>query len=130
MSIRIANSFNANKGLNDQNGKEAPSGFDVMQDVAHQTVASAVRQAMYWCAPDRTYRLTKNEQNGGTAVCPHCKADMEREGYTRSEKMYRCSECGFKIPTGKVTTKKVEIEIEPDGEVEIEVSASLTSRRK
>lgn len=85
-------------------------------------VTASVREAMYWCSPDRTYRLTKQEQEAGSAMCPKCKGDMENERFTRSERMYRCPECGFKIPSGKVTTKKVEIEIEPDGSVEVEVT--------
>jgi hypothetical protein len=91
---------------------------------------AAVRQAMYWCNPGRTYRLTKQEQNGNAVVCPQCKTPMEKERFTRSEKMFRCPKCGFKVPTGKVTTQKVEIEIEPNGEVEVEVTtAKLKGRR-
>lgn len=89
---------------------------------------AAVKEAMYWCSPDRTYRLTKKEQAEGTAVCPKCKSQMEKESFTKQEKMFRCPDCGFKVPTGKVTTKKIEIEIEPDGEVEVEVTTA--SRRQ
>ena len=95
-----------------------------------RSMSAAVREAMYWCSPGRTYRTTKGEQEGGIATCPKCKAQMEQERFTRSEKMYRCPECGFKIPTGKVTTTKIEIEVEPDGEVEVEMTtSSLKSRR-
>jgi ribosomal protein L37AE/L43A len=89
------------------------------------------RRGMYWCSPDRTYRLTKGEQEGGQATCPKCKAGMELEPYTRSEKMWRCPKCGFKVPSGKAVTQRpqVEVEVEPDGEVEITVS-SLKSRRE
>jgi DNA-directed RNA polymerase subunit RPC12/RpoP len=118
-------------------------GFSIMQDLQKSLVKeedkrasmpqrgfeSAVREAMYWCSPGRTYRLTRQEQGEGPVSCPRCKSQMETEPFTKSEKMYRCPECGFKIPTGKVTTKRVEIEIEPDGGVEVEVkgrSASTT----
>jgi len=90
---------------------------------------AAIKEAMYWCGPDRTYRLTKQEQEGNSAVCPRCKGQMEKEPFTRSEKMYRCPGCGFKVPTGKVTTRKIEIEIEPNGEVEVEVTASRRGRK-
>ena len=33
------------------------------------------RRAMYWGAPDRVYRLTKNEQENGNAICPRCKKE-------------------------------------------------------
>lgn len=92
------------------------------KDRKGRVLAAAVRQAMYWCSPGRTYRLTRQEQDGGVAVCPRCRSQMEKERFTRSEKMYRCPECGFKVPTGKVTTQKVEIEVEPDGDVEVEVT--------
>ena len=82
----------------------------------------AVKEAMYWCGRGRNYRLTKGEQDQGLAVCPKCKAQMEKEKFTRSEKLYRCPGCGFKVPTGSVTTQKIEIEIESDGAVEVEVT--------
>ena len=87
------------------------------------------RKAMYWCSPERTYRLTKGDQEAGTATCPSCGGEMAVEPYTRSEKMWRCGDCGFKVPSGKAVTRKVEIEIEPSGEMEVEVVASLRSRR-
>jgi ribosomal protein L37AE/L43A len=87
------------------------------------------RRGMYWCAPGRTYRLTQEEQASDAAICPKCGKPMEMESFTKSEKMWRCPKCGFKVPTGKAVTK-VEIEVDPDGEVEVEVtSASLKSRR-
>lgn len=89
---------------------------------AQRFFRASVKQAMYWCGPDRTYRLTRQEQEGNGAVCPKCKGEMEKERFTRREKMFRCPKCGFKVPTGKVMTKKVEIEIEPDGNVEVEVT--------
>lgn len=92
-------------------------------------MTSAVRQAMYWCSPDRTYRMTKQEQDEDSATCPKCKSHMENEKFTRSERMFRCPDCGFKVPSGKVTTKKIEIEIEPDGEVEVEVTMANCRRK-
>jgi predicted RNA-binding Zn-ribbon protein involved in translation (DUF1610 family) len=94
----------------------------------------ANKLAMYWYDKDRTYRLTKGEQEPDVVVtCPKCRSEMTRKNFTRSEKMLCCEECGFMIPTSKVVKKKIEIEIEPNGEVEVEVteaSAGLKSRRK
>ncbi len=97
--------------------------------VKRNAFAGAIKEAMYWCGPDRTYRLTKQEQEAGSAICPKCKGQMEKEPFTRQEKMFRCPGCGFKVPTGKITTKKIEIEIEPDGEVEVEVTTANQGRK-
>lgn len=73
------------------------------------------RRAMYWCAPDRTFRLTQQEQQSGSAVCPKCRCEMNKEKFTRSDKLLMCPTCGFKVPTSKAVTKpQVEIKV-PDG---------------
>jgi predicted RNA-binding Zn-ribbon protein involved in translation (DUF1610 family) len=73
------------------------------------------RRAMYWCAPDRTFRLTQQEQQSGSAMCPKCRCEMNREKFTRSDKLLMCPTCGFKVPTSKAVTKpQVEIKV-PDG---------------
>lgn len=71
------------------------------------------RRAMYWCAPDRTYRLTQQEQDSGSALCPKCKVPMGKEPFTRSEKLIVCPQCRFKVPTSKAVTK-VEVKV-PEG---------------
>jgi len=87
------------------------------------------RRAMYWMDKDRTYRLTKNEQGAGGAICPKCKKEMAKERFTRSEKLYNCPGCGFKVPSSKVLTKRrVEIEVEPDGNIEIEIEPASSRR--
>ena len=73
---------------------------------------AAVKEAMYWCSPGRTYRMTKSEQDSGISICPKCKEAMETESFTRSEKLHRCPGCGFKVPSGSVTTQRLEPEIE------------------
>jgi ferritin len=60
------------------------------------------RRAMYWCNPARTYRMTQREVLDDTVICPKCKQALELEPYTKSEKMYRCPECSFKVPRGNV----------------------------
>jgi ferritin len=76
------------------------------------------RRAMYWCAPDRTYRLTQQEQTNGTAVCPQCKGEMSRERFTRSDKLLVCPGCGFKIPTSKAV-KQIEVKVPAGVSVEV-----------
>ena len=55
---------------------------------------------------------------------------MERQNFTRSDKLYNCPGCGFKIPTSKTVTQKVEVEIAPDGTVEVEVEPVDASTRR
>jgi rubrerythrin/ribosomal protein L37AE/L43A len=76
------------------------------------------RRAMYWCSPDRTYRLTQEEQNGGLATCPKCRIEMQKERFTRSDKLWTCPECGFKIPTSKAVTQ-VEVKVPAGVSVEV-----------
>jgi predicted RNA-binding Zn-ribbon protein involved in translation (DUF1610 family) len=77
------------------------------------------RRAMYWFAPDRTYRLTQQEQDSGMAVCPQCKTEMTKERFTRAEKLLSCPDCGFKLPSSKAVTK-VNIKV-PEG-IQVDVT--------
>jgi len=86
------------------------------------------RRAMYWGAPDRTYRLTRQEQESGNAMCPKCRKDMEVQPFTKKDKLYVCPSCGFKVPRSKAVTK-IEIGVE-DGEVtDVDVTTAGKSRR-
>lgn len=76
------------------------------------------RRAMYWCAPDRTFRLTQQEQSNGTAMCPQCKCDMNKERFTRSEKLLICPSCGFKVPTSKAVTQ-IEVKVPENVDVQV-----------
>ena len=84
---------------------------------------------MYWGAPDRVYRLTKNEQQNGTAVCPRCKAEMQKEPFTKSEKLYTCQECGFKVPSSKTTTTKIEIEVQNGEVTDVDVTTARRTKK-
>jgi len=81
------------------------------------------RRAMYWMDKGRVYRLTKGEQECGAAKCPKCKGQMNKEPFTKKEKLWNCPDCGFKVPTSATMTQrpKIEIEIDPDGSVEVEI---------
>lgn len=82
------------------------------------------RRAMYWGAPDRVYRLTKEEQDSGSAICPKCQKEMALEPFTKSEKLYTCQKCGFKVPTSKTTTTRITIDVDKDGEVDVDVTTA------
>jgi predicted RNA-binding Zn-ribbon protein involved in translation (DUF1610 family) len=87
------------------------------------------RRAMYWGGPDRVYRLTRTEQENGTAVCPKCKKEMQKEPFTKSDKLYTCESCGFKVPTSKTTTTRVTIDVDKDtGEVDVDVTTAKGRR--
>jgi len=86
------------------------------------------RRAMYWCGPDRQYRLTRQEQGAGGADCPKCRAPMSQHGFTRGVKLFMCDECGFKIPTNKLLTQGPVVEAVPSPEAVV-VSTELTPRR-
>jgi len=97
---------------------------DVKVGNPHQKAASdkfanlKSRRAMYWGAPDRTYRLTRQEQETGQANCPRCQVPMEKEPFTRSDKLLICPECRFKVPTSKAVNK-VEISVPAGVEVNV-----------
>jgi predicted RNA-binding Zn-ribbon protein involved in translation (DUF1610 family) len=87
------------------------------------------RRAMYWGGPDRVYRLTRTEQENGNAVCPKCKKEMQKEPFTKSDKLYTCQSCGFKVPTSKTTTTRVTIDVDKDtGEVDVDVTTAKGRR--
>lgn len=88
------------------------------------------RRAMYWGGPDRIYRLTKEEQERGSAICPKCKCEMNKEPFTKAEKLYTCQECGFKVPSSKTTTTRITIDVEKDGEVEVDVTTAKGGKKK
>ena len=73
--------------------------------------------------------MTKQEQDSGIAACPKCKGEMAKEPFTRREKLWRCHDCGFKVPSGSVHTgpRIVDVEME-DGKLEIEIAASRRGR--
>jgi hypothetical protein len=107
-------------GNPDKHGLETPisGGFGIMQTLAEQQrkemnkevkndsgdprVAMRSRRAMYWSAPSRVYRITRREIVDDTALCPKCKKNLELEPYTKSDRMYRCPECSFKVPKSSV----------------------------
>lgn len=87
------------------------------------------RTALYWMDKGRSYRMTKKEQDSGSAACPKCKGEMTKEPFTRKEKLWNCKDCGFKVPSGSVHTgpRIVDVEME-DGKLEIEIAASRRGR--
>jgi ferritin len=80
--------------------------------IAEEKVANLKsRRAMYWCSPQRTYRLTKREIADDTTVCPKCLEKMELEPYTKCDRMYRCPTCSFKVPKSNVVVTTVASEL-------------------
>lgn len=97
-------------------GDEPPAQRSVFEETAKISSVSdgmRSRRAMYWCGPERTYRLTQQEQESGVGTCPKCKVEMNKEKFTRSDKLLTCPSCGFKVPTSKAVTQ-VEVKV-PEG---------------
>lgn len=94
------------------------------EKVAKELLAIAKElTSLYWGGTERVYRTTKREQADGVHDCPKCKGSMERHPFTKREKIFICPGCGFKIPSSKVVTKRVVVDIEPDGAVEVSVAS-------
>jgi ribosomal protein L37AE/L43A len=86
-------------------------GTNVMQNLVKdlRTEASQVsgngtgrRMAVYHAQRGRFYKRNRAEAESDGANCPKCGDPMQIEPYTKSEKMWRCPECGWKIPTSRV----------------------------
>jgi hypothetical protein len=65
------------------------------------------RRAMYWSNPERVYRRTRREIVDDSSICPKCKKVMELTPYTKTEKMWCCTSCDFKIPRSNVVASEM-----------------------
>jgi len=93
----------------DIHGIEAPvsGGFNVMQELQKKLHVESEgklgrRMAMYHGQRGRMYRRTRAEVEQDGAMCPKCRGEMEIQPFTRNERIWICSECGWKISTGNV----------------------------
>lgn len=108
--------------------------MDIIAKIAERIASNdglRSRRAMYWHSPNRTYRLTRSEQQNSLATCPKCTGEMQKEPFTKSEKIFVCPSCKFKVPTGSVVTEKVTVDIDANGGVEVTVGSrrSRTDQR-
>ena len=71
---------------------------------------ASMKKAMYWCSPGRRYQFTKKERDGlVTPTCPKCRHELQKEKFKKQEKIFVCSECGFKVPQSDVFNDKSEV---------------------
>jgi predicted RNA-binding Zn-ribbon protein involved in translation (DUF1610 family) len=106
-------------------GRRGKASFFVDKGEVASDLSLRSRRAMYWEAPDRVYRLTREEQQTGSALCPKCQKEMNLEPFTKSEKLYTCQKCGFKVPTSKTTTTRITIDVDKQtGEVDVDVTTA------
>lgn len=74
-----------------------------MADLATKVAHGFVRNALYWSAPGRKYRLTRSERDAGCYNCPKCgdETQLRRTIYKRmndvSERLLGCPTCLFLI---------------------------------
>lgn len=55
---------------------------------------------MYFCKTPRIYVLTRQERDSGVYVCPHCGKILKKDNLSKSEKIFTCKSCRFRI-TGR-----------------------------
>ena len=125
-------------GNPETHGIEDPvdGGFNVMQRLTRKLHKESIeeakegpkvaklrsRRAIYYMQSPRTYRMTKSEIDGEPLTCPKCgMPGLEKENFLRSDKMFVCPGCRFKIPASKL--------IKDPSELEVEVELKLSSRR-
>lgn len=117
---------------NPRESRRGKASFFVDKGEVASDLSLRSRRAMYWEAPDRVYRLTREEQQTGSALCPKCQKEMNLEPFTKSDKLYTCQKCGFKVPTSKTTTTRITIDVDKQtGEVDVDVTTAkgMKSRR-
>jgi predicted RNA-binding Zn-ribbon protein involved in translation (DUF1610 family) len=64
---------------------------------SHTRRGSKMVQSLYYKQSPRVYKQTNQELENKEVWCPKCKTNMDKETFTKSKKIYRCPECGFKI---------------------------------
>jgi len=112
-------------------GRRGSASFFVDKGGVTADASLKSRRAMYWGAPDRVYRLTKEEQESGSALCPKCQKEMALEPFTKSDKLYTCQKCGFKVPTSKTTNTRITIDVDKNtGEVDVDVTTAKGKKRR
>jgi len=55
---------------------------------------------------------------------------MEKEPFTKTEKMWVCPKCRFKVPTSKTTTTQITVDVGEGGDVEIDVKKARRGSMK
>lgn len=86
----------------------SPPQRDDLDALASRVAHGFVRNALYWSAPGRKYRLTRSEQDAGCYKCPKCgdDAQLRRTVYKRmngvSERLLGCPTCLFLIKEGDI----------------------------
>lgn len=86
----------------------SPAQRDDTADIASKVAHGFVRNALYWSAPGRKYRLTRSEQEAGAYRCPKCEEEsvLRRTIYKRmndmSERLFGCPVCLFLIKEGDI----------------------------
>lgn len=75
------------------------------------TASLRSRRAMYWYSPGRVYRMTRTEMEKGSAVCSKCGGNMKIQPFTKTDKLWVCSKCGFKVQRSKVIGDGIEVDV-------------------
>ena len=73
--------------------------FEDAEERRGVNLTASKKNAIYHCDLGRKYKYTNEELDSGSARCPKCKSEMDKENYKRGVKLFHCRNCGFKIPT-------------------------------
>jgi predicted nucleic acid-binding Zn ribbon protein len=69
--------------------------------ILRMTSASAAKQAAYWVAQNRQYRVTQNELQAHKPNCPKCSTQMRRTIYKMDKgaraRLFACPKCLFLV---------------------------------
>lgn len=102
----ISGGFNIMQNLVKELRQESIKDSEVVDGEGPQPLRS--RRALYHRERGRVYQRSQEEQTDGIVYCPRCrkqrhrKVSMSLNPYTKSEKIYICSACGWKITTGNL----------------------------
>ena len=61
---------------------------------------------MYYGRPPRIFVLTKEESSTGRATCPRCRSRLSVSPYSKTDKLFSCRKCGFKILKSSVFVER------------------------
>jgi len=80
---------------------------------------------MYFCKAPRIYVLTRKEKETGVYVCPFCGKVLKKGSLSKSEKLFQCRTCGFKITGRDILSEYPNQKVSIDIGIEIQKVAKV-----
>jgi len=82
-------------------GLSAMDSFRAITSV-HRAPDHNVRQAIYWTAPGRKYRMNRTELGDGLPDCPKCGSNLQKTNYKKHTRLFVCPECLFCVKAADI----------------------------